>query len=216
VYSLTSAGFLTSIPTGNAPRGLALTPDAALLVVANSGDGTITIVDPDDPSSAKVVSVASNSQKNNGLQPFEVGTTNTNEALVILSLGFGSGFGDSLEEVDLSGLSVASGPGRNLYLTPSFLSSNRDGSSLLIASGTGAPVLFNSQSNTLSFAPVGGFAGFGAISADGDTLAAGAYTLTPQFDVVVEEVNWSYFSPIVSPTSDVLSPQRSLALPIEQ
>ena len=42
IFDLTSLSYLTPIPVGNLPNGLAITPDASLLAVVNAGDGTIS------------------------------------------------------------------------------------------------------------------------------------------------------------------------------
>ncbi len=46
VFSLQTETFGTPIPVGNMPEGLALTPDGTMLAVANSGDGTVSVIDP--------------------------------------------------------------------------------------------------------------------------------------------------------------------------
>ena len=85
VYSLSSNQLLSPIPVGSAPEGVALTPDGSLLVVANSGDGTITIVNPDTPASAVAVPALVGLS---GFQPYQVVTTNTGKAFVMLT-GYG-------------------------------------------------------------------------------------------------------------------------------
>jgi YVTN family beta-propeller protein len=47
VISADTEQFLTSIPVGMGPTGLALTPDGSRLAVVNSGSGTVSVVDPD-------------------------------------------------------------------------------------------------------------------------------------------------------------------------
>ncbi len=46
VFSLTSHSFLSPIPTGNFPIGIALSPDRYRLAAANNGDGTVSVIDP--------------------------------------------------------------------------------------------------------------------------------------------------------------------------
>lgn len=57
VYSLTTQAFEPPIHTGTTPDGIALTPDGARLAVGNFADGTMTIVDPDNPSTGTTVPV---------------------------------------------------------------------------------------------------------------------------------------------------------------
>jgi DNA-binding beta-propeller fold protein YncE len=44
VFNLTTGSFLSPVPVGNAPTGLALTPDATLLAVLNIFDGTVSVL----------------------------------------------------------------------------------------------------------------------------------------------------------------------------
>jgi YVTN family beta-propeller protein len=46
VFSLQTETYLTPIPVGKSPEGLALTPDGTELAVANSGDGTVSVINP--------------------------------------------------------------------------------------------------------------------------------------------------------------------------
>lgn len=46
VFDLSALTYLEPIAVGNQPVALALTPDAALLAVVNSGDGTVSVIDP--------------------------------------------------------------------------------------------------------------------------------------------------------------------------
>lgn len=57
VFSIASASLLAPIPAGPVPDGIALTSDGARLAVGNFGNGTITVVDPDNPSTTVTGSV---------------------------------------------------------------------------------------------------------------------------------------------------------------
>jgi YVTN family beta-propeller protein len=59
VFSLQSETFGTPIPVGKRPEGLALTPDGTMLAVANSGDGTVSIIDPTQSTVLATVSTIS-------------------------------------------------------------------------------------------------------------------------------------------------------------
>jgi hypothetical protein len=64
VFSLTTRKFLTpiTVPTVNnlvQLGGMAMTPDNATLLVTNSADGSVALVNPDDPPSSKVASIVS-------------------------------------------------------------------------------------------------------------------------------------------------------------
>ncbi len=214
VYSLASGQFLPPIPVGAAPHGVALTPDGSLLVIANSGDGTVTIVNPDSPTSATAVPVLISGTQ--GLQPSEVATTNTGQALVMLTVPNLSGFADELVEIDLSTHAVTLGPGRNLYSTPSVLMTTKDGSSVLCTCGSLG--LWNSQAAAFTFTSYESQAvRDGAISGDGNILAQGYYILSPQLLISGEVANWGFLPPpfAVSGTSDVLNSSGSLLFQVD-
>jgi DNA-binding beta-propeller fold protein YncE len=214
VYSLASGQFLPPIPVGAAPHGISLTPSGSQLVVANSGDGTVTILDPDAPANSSVVPVVIGGQVNLGLEPSEVATTSDGKALVMLTLGQGSsGYGDALVLVDLSTHAVTSGPGRNLYLTPSVLAASKDGSSILCACGSLG--LWSSQTGTFSF---GGAAEFeAAISGDGNIFATSGSILNSQLLQYGALARWSFLPPPfgLSGTSEVLNASGSLLFQVD-
>jgi DNA-binding beta-propeller fold protein YncE len=214
VYSLASGQFLPPIPVGAAPHGIALTPSGSQLVVANSGDGTVTILDPDAPANASVVPVVTGGQVNLGLEPSEVATTSDGKALVMLTLGQGSsGYGDALVLVDLSTHAVTSGPGRNLYLTPSVLAASKDGSSIVCACGSLG--LWNSQTDSFSFGEAAEFEA--AISGDGNILATAGSIVNSQLIKYGALASWSFLPPPFSlrGTSEVLNASGSLLFEVD-
>ena len=77
------------IPTINNLKqlgGLAMTPDGKSLIAANWGDASVVVIDPDNPSSAKVVAVGiPPSQSPWGQGPTQLAATNTD--LVFIGLG---------------------------------------------------------------------------------------------------------------------------------
>jgi DNA-binding beta-propeller fold protein YncE len=196
VYSLSSHQLLAPFPVGTAPRGISLTPDGSQLVVANSGDGTLTILNPDDPASAITVPILSvpNMQASN---PTEVATTNTGKAFVLVAVPSG---GDALLEVDLSTLAVSLVPSVSLYGVlyglPPTLNSSGDGSAVLCTCG--AFGLWSAQTSEFNFSapPLNTTANGSAISGDGGALAEGSYFLNSQRVVVGQTANWQFLPPL--------------------
>jgi streptogramin lyase len=173
VYSLTSQRLLSPIPVGNSPHGLALTPDGSQLVVANSGDGTLTILNPDNPSGAATVLLGTTG----GAQPNEVVTTNNGKALV-----------DYLGplQIDLTTHALTSFPNNQIYLVQ-LLMANQQGSAVLC--DCGALGLWNPETGTWFFNSLGGSQN-GAISGDGNTIAEANYIVSPQLTITGRIALW--------------------------
>src|SRR5262249_37434842 len=57
VYDLSSDSWLNPIPTGKSPVGISLSPGGSRLLVANSGDKTVSILDPDGVAPNETVPV---------------------------------------------------------------------------------------------------------------------------------------------------------------
>jgi DNA-binding beta-propeller fold protein YncE len=175
VYSLASQQFLTPIPVGNSSHGLALTPDGAQLVVANSGDGTVTVVNPDNPLLPTTISLGPSGSG----QPNEIVTTNNGKALV--------DYVGPLQ-IDLTTHVLTSFPDNHIYLVQS-LAADQQGSTVLCGCGTVG--LWNPQSGTWYFNLLQGSEN-GAISGDGTTIAQGNYIATPQLTIAGRIANWDF------------------------
>ena len=84
VFALSSMQFVSPFtpPALNGAKsfyGMALTPDSSELVVANYADGSVALINPDQPSSAKAVQIVPVGTSGN---PYNVVTTNTGAAFV--------------------------------------------------------------------------------------------------------------------------------------
>jgi DNA-binding beta-propeller fold protein YncE len=80
VFSLASMSFLTPIPVGAGPTGIALSPDGAKLAVANFGDGSVSVVDPDQMATiAKFPGVTAG---DSGCDPLEVTAVQSQKVLI--------------------------------------------------------------------------------------------------------------------------------------
>lgn len=87
VFSVASRSFETPInpPTLSGSKkfiGLALTPDGSQLLITNAADGTIAIVDPDNPSNASVIAVPDRGSAAPFPFPTDVAATSTGKAFV--------------------------------------------------------------------------------------------------------------------------------------
>ena len=88
VFDLVAQQYLTPIPVGSSPVGLALTPDRSTLVVANAGGSSMSIIDLAGNAGTKTVSLASLSglpQQCGPPIPYAVATTSKNQAMVAFS-----------------------------------------------------------------------------------------------------------------------------------
>jgi len=124
VFSLTSATFLTplSIPTINHVSqlgGMALSPDGSSLLVSNWADGSVAVVNPDNPSTARAVAVVPPANSTPYLQgPQEVAVGNKGRALI--SVG-GAPFGGPTSrkgngnKTRRAGVIDGNGPAANLW-----------------------------------------------------------------------------------------------------
>jgi WD40 repeat protein len=188
VYSLASKQFLTPFPSGTGPMGLALTPDGSLLVVANNGDGTITTLNPDNPSSPTTISL---SPVSFGQPPTEVVTTGTGKAFVLVETPGVTGCGDELLEVDLTTHAVTRRTGLQCVVTPSLVTGSADGSEMAyadIGSSGGTIALWSAQTDMFTSTDLNTGAHDVSISGDGNVVAVQPprtiYVLTPQLQLV--------------------------------
>jgi len=53
-----SSQVVASAPTGNNPTDMTLTPDASILAVVNHGDNTISLINPDNPATPRIVNTS--------------------------------------------------------------------------------------------------------------------------------------------------------------
>jgi DNA-binding beta-propeller fold protein YncE len=198
VYSLTSHRLLTPLPAGNSPHGLALTPDGSLLVIANSGDGTVTIENPDNPMGATTLVLGTVG----GSQPNEVVITNTGKALVSYAPDFA--------EIDLSTHAINFLSDRHIYI-PDLLMGSKDGSRIVCDCGS-LGILDSSTGNWTFTSYFDEQVFNGAISGDGNIVAQGDYILNPQLVITNQLAKWD-FLPVphsLSGNSDILNASGSL------
>jgi hypothetical protein len=171
VFSLSSKSFLNDLPAGKGPLAMALTPDGSELLVTNTQDLTLTIVNPDNPANVSTVQIV---------------PTSAAEYIGAVAAGAGKAFVQSapngidgcvgvLREVDLTTLAVST-PAVNNCLPESFLlNSTGDGSEVYMfgLSLSNGPIwTWDASSGSISGPAVTGFNLFdSAVSFDGNRLA---------------------------------------------
>ena len=172
VFSVSAQQFVATIfpPALNGQKnffGMAMTPDGSKLLVANAPDGSLAIINPDQPNSAVAVQIVPPG-RNPG--PQYVAATNTGKAFI----GPSSDFSTSIYELDLSTLQVT-----GIYLQQFYggagalLSGSGDGSKILGISDLFA--IYDSASGSWITTTIPINIGYNAtVSYDGSVFAPGA------------------------------------------
>ena len=221
VFSLASNEFVSpltppALGSSKVFAGLALTPDGSLLLATDSADGSLAVVDPDNPAASYVIAVTP-AVKNGGctMGPFYVKAASDTLAFVLPGglPGNGCGPGGTLFQVNLtSRSSQAANPGTACGSGGSSLGSSSDGS--LIAIGGSGFCVYDSLTQTFSgnvnvpqVFPSGA-----AISGDGNIAAALWFFLdtTPNLVGSVARPDIYYSPYIINETSYYLLPQPVL------
>jgi hypothetical protein len=110
-----SSQVVATAPTGNKPTAMTLTPDASILAVANQGDNTVSLINPDHPAIPKIVSTKA--------PPNQMAATSTGKLLL-----------DDGEAIDLStGVSSSANYGGCGPAGAPIFSAVADGSKIFVA-----------------------------------------------------------------------------------
>ena len=184
VFSLASKQFLApfALPSSGGKKqfaGMALTPDGSKLIVTNLIDGSVDLLNPDNPSSVTSVPIAPGFPGPDGLPcfigPAYAATTNTGKAFIVYGgvSGINCGPGGPVYELDLSTLSVSTPP-VGCPQEDSFVSSSRDGSK--VAFGGGPWSIFDSASSTCAYKTF--FQPYGAAASGDRNIFAAGFRLT--------------------------------------
>lgn len=172
VFSLTTQQFISSFtpPSLNGQKvfyGLALTPDNSELLAANLPDGSVALINPDQPSSSTAVQIV----PPGSCGPEYVATTNTGKAFVTQS----GCTGIPLYELDLSSLQVTAINRQGLSFIE-FLAASGNGSKLLVAEGGTKVEIYDVASKTWATNNEvrENFGVNAAVSIDGSVFATGS------------------------------------------
>jgi hypothetical protein len=163
VFSLSSKQFLSAFqpPSVSGTKqftGMALTPDGSQLLIANLKDGSLAVLNPDNPSSAKADAISPATSSPNCLDgPAYVAATNTGIAFVSFGgvPGINCGPTGPLFQLNLAtgAVSQATFTG-GITCGSSYVSASRDGSKVSVGPDF---CLYNSASNSWSSNnPLGG------------------------------------------------------------
>jgi DNA-binding beta-propeller fold protein YncE len=174
VFSLSTNTFLAPItpPSLGGNRnlvGMSLTPDSSKLLVANSADGSVAIINPDSPSGAVAVQIVPPGTFGNPA-PTQIVPTSLNTALIQTASGWGNVY-----LLDLGTLQVAIDNDPGLSPDGSSISSSKDGSVAIIAKleDDGGPiVIWNAADNAWTTHNIGGMLIDGSVSGDGNVFSA--------------------------------------------
>lgn len=188
VFSLASAQFLApftppSLSGGKDFRGLTLTPNANLLVVANHADGSVAVINPDAPASAQAVQVIP-SGASYDQEPENVVASNNGSVFVDVTSNE-EGCGGTVYELDLSTSAVTPityAANICIPLEGSPIAASLDGSKIALSNnGAGNTALYDVASGTwtANLAVQQKFTGTLAISANGAVVSAGTAILDP-------------------------------------
>ena len=184
VFSLASDQFVApiSLPSAGGMKqfaGMALTPDGSKLVVANLTDGSVDIVNPDNPSAATAVAIAPTmpgAVPGCIIGPSYVATTSTGIGFIVYGglTAENCGPGGAIYELNLTTLAVST-PQTPGCMQASNVSSSRDGSKVAFGgsiSSEPTSFIYDSASNTCTTSAF--YLAYGAAAAgDGNIFAAG-------------------------------------------
>ncbi len=93
VYDLQQQKFLAPIAVGNGPAGISLTPDGTILAVTNTGDGTLSLINPAALSVSGTADLSSQFTPSGGCYPLAIATTSTNSAVIQITCpSMGTGY----------------------------------------------------------------------------------------------------------------------------
>jgi len=173
-----------SVPSLGGSRqlsGLALTPDGSKLLVADQGDASIAIINPDNPGSGAVaVALPIPGGPANPI-PFQLAATSVGTAFFIAPSTYPGSTYLSVYQLDLSTLQITERPDVNSGAggSGSLLRASASGDTVLLAGPASPLAVWHSSTDSWQFHSTGYLDG--EISADGNVIAAGpvAYTRAP-------------------------------------
>jgi hypothetical protein len=226
VFSLSSQSYLAPIPVGHNPGGIALTPDSSRLAVLNSGDGTVSVVNPDTQAIIATYPAVTQTDVANGCGGVPVAITTagshgvfvfvdctaltSNGTLHFLDLNTGSLGCSALPLCDASGTNIVTTqiPGLGLDV----LASSPDGSKVLVAGDLTA--IFDLNANTAVKVPPLASPYDASVDADGNRFVVDFGIYDAQLNIVGVPQDIDYLdagAESISPTAgEKINPSGSL------
>jgi hypothetical protein len=195
VFSLATFQFLTPFtpPALNGTanfHGMALTPDSSLLLAADFADGSVALINPDQPTTATAVEVIPPGNLFN-LSTDNVVTTNTGLAFVEgLTTGSEGCGAPLLYELNIATLQVTTVNPPICQQPQGFpIAASIDGSEVLMSttgnSGGQETAIYNAASNTwVENAGIDNFGGNAAVSANGTVFVGGSTLFDANADLL--------------------------------
>lgn len=177
VFDLQSQSYIASINVGKSPAGLSLTPDGTRLVVANNGDGTVTVIDSSTltVSSTIPIPVPTSISQCGSVQPLWVATTSS--TLAVISVACSNVIAGNLEVLNLNTQTFGCGSSSGCSEFVSLF----DSPVLNLCADTGGTEIFASENYVSGAIPIGmwdvtndsvavqpGFGPTGNVAADAD------------------------------------------------
>jgi len=205
IFDLGSQAFLAPISTGNAPMGLALTPDGTELAVLNSSDTTVSVIDPTllKVTATEPVYTAQDQNCAPAPQP-SVSALETHRVLVTVACSEGTGPVNlrllNLDTGSVSCLGTAGCDSSGTNVNPGFvvtsIASTSDGSEAFLSDGLFEIGLMDLLHNTLLTA--NGVQSQGtsvAVDTDRNIFSASLGTYNPQLSSVSLSTEIANFQP---------------------
>lgn len=196
IFSVSSGQFVTALrPAVNGGssdfRGMALTPDGNQLLATNLQDGSLAVINPDNPSDTFAVPIATPFYPGATCQrgSFAVAALTGRRALVVSGLPPGVGgcaLGNSRYFVDLQTRTATAAPYLPNGCGDSILQSTDDGTLVVLSSLEGSACLYSAVSNTYRAGPPAYSYRGATISGDGTLIGVGNVFANPTGDMVGE------------------------------
>jgi YVTN family beta-propeller protein len=189
VFDLAGNAFLSPIPVGNAPVGLGLSPDGAKLAVANSGDGTVSVINPDSASVVATFAVLTPADLNSACGGAAVSITpiEPERAVVGVICNNVDGGGAVTHILDLNsgslsctGVVVCNPDGVSMSLIPLEIVATSDGTKVACSGCGGQLGIWNVSANTVYGTEREMAGSLPTINDDGTLTSASISTLAPQ------------------------------------
>ena len=178
--------------------GLALTPDGGLLLANDSPDGSLAVIDPDNPTTSYVIPIVAGVNGSSGCQfgPLYVATTANSEALVVTGglPGNACGPGGSLYVANLTTLTAAAPPSsQNCTLSftgsPAYVAAAANGEQVAIAgNGNGSENFCIYNPITQTYTSNNSYQTYGAAFSGDGNVAASEFVLTDSSSNVIGRV----------------------------
>jgi hypothetical protein len=213
VFSLAQQQFLASIVVGGTVKSMALTPDASRLLVANSGDDSIELIDLSTNGVTRIA--ATDSCFFAGSQPQQVVVTSLNKAFITINSinSLCPAPFTNLRQLDLESLAITNRDigGTTFITNVNGMAATPDGSQVVMTIQYGPDAIWHSSSDT--FFTKSALQGLPVIDADGTIIAMNSAVLDMQLQAIgyaAPSAIAKTFDPFLNVLNEELNPTGSL------